>query len=123
MEIDIYKELGTYNVLTYSRFENDTENPDFITGNQFVESVLLKTQRSFTIPHQSSHQITLMQQSTYIEIDWVDTVQPIFTPDSEVTQTIGVGSTSVGRVVSYDQVTGAEVLAGQNHETVLTLTF
>ena len=30
----------------------------------------------------------------------------IFTPDSEVTQTIGVGSTSVGRVVSYDQVTG-----------------
>ena len=31
---DIYRELGAYNVLTYSRFENDTDNPDFITGNR-----------------------------------------------------------------------------------------
>ena len=35
---DIYRELGAYNVLTYARFENDTENPDFITGNQFGKS-------------------------------------------------------------------------------------
>ena len=32
---DVYRELGGYNVLSYARFENDTENPDFITGNQF----------------------------------------------------------------------------------------
>ena len=31
---DVYRELGAYNVLLYSRIENDTENPDFITGNQ-----------------------------------------------------------------------------------------
>ena len=31
---DIYRELGAYNVLLYSRIENDNENPDFITGNQ-----------------------------------------------------------------------------------------
>ena len=30
----------------------------------------------------------------------------IFTPDTEITQTVGLGSTAVGRVVSYDQVTG-----------------
>ena len=31
---DIYRELGAYNVLMYSRIENDTENPDFVTGNE-----------------------------------------------------------------------------------------
>jgi hypothetical protein len=33
---DIYRELGAYNVLLYSRIENDTQNPDFITGNQIA---------------------------------------------------------------------------------------
>ena len=33
---DIYRELGAYNVLLYSRIENDNENPDFITGNQIA---------------------------------------------------------------------------------------
>ena len=33
---DIYRELGAYNVLMYSRIESDNENPDFITGNQFA---------------------------------------------------------------------------------------
>ena len=33
---DIYRELGAYNVLLYSRIENDTENPDFVTGNEFA---------------------------------------------------------------------------------------
>ena len=31
---DIYRELGAYNVLMYSRIENDSQNPDFITGNR-----------------------------------------------------------------------------------------
>ena len=39
---DIYRELGAYNVLTYARFENDTENPDFITGNQFARVGLIE---------------------------------------------------------------------------------
>ena len=33
---DIYRELGAYNVLLYSRIENDNQNPDFITGNQIA---------------------------------------------------------------------------------------
>ena len=39
---DIYRELGAYNVLMYSRIENDNQNPDFITGNQIAKLVLLK---------------------------------------------------------------------------------
>ena len=30
----------------------------------------------------------------------------VFTPDDYVTQTVGLGSTAVGRVVAYDQTTG-----------------
>ena len=33
---DIYRELGARNTLLYSRIENDTENPDFITGNEIA---------------------------------------------------------------------------------------
>ena len=33
---DVYRELGARNALIYSRIENDTENPDFITGNQIA---------------------------------------------------------------------------------------
>ena len=34
--VQIYRELGAYNVLMYSRIENDNNNPDFITGNQIA---------------------------------------------------------------------------------------
>ena len=44
---DIYKELGAYNVLTYSRFENDTENPDFITGNQFARVGIIENPTAY----------------------------------------------------------------------------
>ena len=40
---NIYRELGATNVLLYSRIENDTENPDFITGNQIARVCLLYT--------------------------------------------------------------------------------
>ena len=39
---DVYLELGALNALAYARFENDSENPDFITGNQFARVGILK---------------------------------------------------------------------------------
>ena len=44
---DIYRELGAYSVLSYVRFENDTENPDFITGNQFSRVGLVENPTSY----------------------------------------------------------------------------
>jgi len=101
---DIYKELGAYNVLTYSRFENDTENPDFITGNQFARVGIIENPTAFN----STSILTSDKASAVyaLRLTGAGYSSAIFTPDSEVTQTIGVGSTSVGRVVSYDQVTG-----------------
>ena len=101
---DIYRELGAYNVLSYARFENDTENPDFITGNQFARVGLVENPEAYN----SDTLLNLDKASTVIglRLTGVGYSSATFTPDDEVTQTVGLGSTAVGRVVSYDQVTG-----------------
>ena len=101
---DIYRELGAYNVLTYARFENDTENPDFITGNQFARVGMIENPKAFD----SDQILQLDKASTLyaIRLTGVGYSEAVFTPDSPVTQTVGLGSTAVGRVVSYDAVTG-----------------
>ena len=101
---DIYRELGAYNVLTYSRFENDTENPDFITGNQFARVGLVENPYA----QGSSSNLELDKASAVyaLRLTGAGYSSAVFTPDSYITQTVGVGSTAVGRVVSYDQVTG-----------------
>ena len=101
---DIYRELGAYNVLTYARFENDTGNPDFITGNQFGRVGMIEN----PLANGSSNVLTSDKAAaTYaIRLTGAGYSEATFTPDAYVTQTVGVGSTAVGRVVSYDQTTG-----------------
>ena len=101
---DIYRELGAYNVLTYARFENDTENPDFITGNQFARVGMIENPTSYN----SSSILTLDKASAVyaVRLSGIGYSSAVFTADSTITQTVGLGSTAVGRVVSYDQVTG-----------------
>ena len=38
---------NAFSVLSYARFENDTENPDFITGNQFSRVGLVENPTSY----------------------------------------------------------------------------
>jgi len=101
---DIYRELGAYNVLTYSRIENDTENPDFITGNQIARVGIIENPKAY----QSSDNLTLDKASAVyaLRLTGAGYSSATFTADSFISQTIGVGSTAVGRVVSYDQTTG-----------------
>jgi hypothetical protein len=101
---DIYRELGAYNVLVYSRIENDIENPDFITGNQIARIGLVENPEAFN----SSSILTLDKASALnaLKLTGVGYSSASFTADSFITQTVGLGSTAVGRVVSYDQTTG-----------------
>ena len=101
---DIYRELGAFNVLCYARFENDTENPDFVTGQQFARVGLIENPDLFN----SSSIFTDDKGSTSyaIKLTGVGYSEATFTPDSFVTQTVGLGSTAVGRVVAYEQITG-----------------
>jgi hypothetical protein len=101
---DVYRELGAYNVLVYSRIENDTENPDFITGNQIARVGLIENPEAFN----SSVTLTADKASASYALKLVGTgySTATFTPDAEITQTVGLGSTAAGRVISYDQNTG-----------------
>ena len=101
---DIYRELGAYNVLTYARFENDTENPDFITGNQFARVGLIENPKLFN--SDSIFTDDKGSVSYAIKLTGVGYSEATFTADSFVTQTVGLGSTAVGRVVAYEQLTG-----------------
>jgi len=97
-------ELGALNAMAYARFENDSENPDFITGNQFARIGIIKNPQS----HGSDQMMILDKASACYALRLTGTgySSAVFTPDSFITQTVGIGSTAVGRVISYDPITG-----------------
>ena len=104
---DVYKELGAFRVLLYSRFENDAANPDFIVGNDFARIGVVK--------NPTTESGSILQQSRASALVGLK-LQPItpggditatnFSVDTPVYQTIGVGSTAVGYVASWDSATG-----------------
>jgi len=101
---DIYTELGAYNVLTYSRYENDADNPDFITGNKFARVGLIENPEQFG---STSLLTSDKAAATYaLKLTGIGYSSAVFNNNAEITQTIGIGSTAVGRVISYDQTTG-----------------
>jgi hypothetical protein len=101
---DIYRELGSYNVLMYSRIENDNQNPDFITGNQIARVGIVENPEFFG----SNEILTLDKASAVyaIKLIGIGFDSAIYTPDSFITQNVSTGTTAVGRVISYDQITG-----------------
>jgi hypothetical protein len=101
---DIYRELGAYNVLMYSRIENDNQNPDFITGNQIARVGVVENPESF-----DSDQILTLDKASAVyalKLTGIGVDSAIYTPDSFITQTVATGTTAVGKVISYDQITG-----------------
>ena len=100
---DIYRELGAYNVLLYSRIENDNENPDFITGNQISRIGIVKN------PQVTSGTILTSNKASAVgalRLSGIGYSSAVFSPDSYITQTVSAGSTAVGRVISYNTITG-----------------
>jgi len=100
---DIYRELGAKNALVYSRIENDTENPDFITGNEFARVGIVQNPKSYG----TSSNLELDKASAVYALKLVGAgaSTATFTADNFITQTISAGSTAEGRVISYDQTT------------------
>ena len=101
---DIYRELGAYNVLMYSRIENDSQNPDFITGNQSARIGIVENPLQFG----SSTILTSDKASALsaLKLTGAGYSSATFTSDAYFTQTVSTGTTAVGRVISYDQTTG-----------------
>ena len=101
---DIYRELGTKNVLMYSRFENDIQNPDFVTGNQVARVGIVERPNTFgtSTPLQSDKASAVLA----LRLTGTGYSSATYDADSFVTQTVSTGSTAVGRVVNYDPSTG-----------------
>jgi hypothetical protein len=100
---DIYRELGAYNVLLYSRIENDVENPDFITGNQIARVGIVKNPQAFGGSLLSLDKASALSA---LRLTGAGYSSATFTPDSYIIQIVGTGVSAVGRVVNYDQNTG-----------------
>ena len=101
---DINRELGATNVLLYSRIENDVENPDFITGNEIARIGVVENPIAF-----GSNQILSLEKASgvyAVRLTGIGFSSATFTEDTIVQQTIGTGVTAIGKVVSYDQITG-----------------
>lgn len=101
---DIYRELGANRVLIYSRIENsDVTNPDFPAGNQFARIGVIKN------PYVTGTTNLLTASSVSgvygLRLTGAATTSMSVSIDGEVTQTIGVGSTAVGKIISYDPIT------------------
>ena len=106
---NVYREMGSYKIMIYSRLENDLDNPDFIIGNSIARIGIVEN------PQQYSSN-SLLSASKVSALNALKLIGPpgnldlykntSFVPNSKVTQTIGTGTTSVGRVVSYDPITG-----------------
>jgi hypothetical protein len=101
---DIYRELGAKNVLMYSRFENDIQNPDFVTGNQIARVGIVEKPNTFG----TNTPLTADKASavTALRLTGIGYSSASYDADSFVTQTVSTGTTAVARVVSYDQSTG-----------------
>ena len=86
----------------YSRLENDTENPDFITGNQFSRIGVVEN----PLAPNSIIPLTLDKASALsaLRLTGIGYSSATFSADSLFVQTIGTGLTAVGRVVSYDLI-------------------
>jgi len=101
---DIYRELGSYNVLLYSRIENDNEDPDFITGNQIARIGVVENPKEY-----GSTAILSKDKASAvgaIRLTGTGYSTATFTSDAYFTQTVATGATAVGRVINYDQNTG-----------------
>jgi hypothetical protein len=105
---DIYNELGAFYVSVYSRIENDIDNPDFITGNEIARIGIVENPEKFSsIELLNSDKVSALSAIKLVGIaNPIDYEITSFTPDSYITQTIGLGVTAVARVVSYDKNTG-----------------
>lgn len=102
---DIYRELGAYRVMLFSNFSNSIDNPDFLAGNDFARIGIVKNPTTY------GSQTTLQSQSVVsgvgaIKFTGAGTTTTDYLADALISQTVGVGSTAYGYVVSYDEVTG-----------------
>ncbi len=101
---NVYKELGAYRVLIYSRYSTDETNPDIIVGNDFARVGIIKNP---TVLGSNTELLDTSEVNALkaLKLSGV-TTQTTYAVDSKITQTISSGTTAVAFVASWDSITG-----------------
>jgi hypothetical protein len=100
---NIYSELGANYILLYTRIENNDE--DFVVGSEIARIGIVEN------PLQFGSETEILSAETAsslyaLKLTGIGYSSTSFQKNAFITQTIGTGITAVGRVVSYDIVTG-----------------
>ena len=107
---DVYRELGGFRVMTYAKFDNNINDaPDYIVGNNFSRVGIVRNplQLSGTDLLNSTTATNLSALKLKPADGSSKKISDItYTANSLITQTVGVGSTAVGYVASWDPETG-----------------
>jgi hypothetical protein len=96
--------LGAYRVLLYSRFETLESNPDIILGNDFARVGIMLNPKVVG----SSTEVlntSVVSGLQALKLSGV-TTNTTYAVDSVIKQTVGLGSTAIGFVASWDSITG-----------------
>ena len=101
---DINRELGSYRVLLYSRFETIESNPDVINGNDFARVGIIKNPTT-TNSSVERLNVSVVSGLKGLKLSGV-TTNTTYGVDSIIKQTVGLGSTAIGYVASWDSITG-----------------
>ena len=102
---DIYRELGSYRIMVYSKYDSD---PDYVIGNTFSRVGLIKNPTSYG----SSTAILDVPTATNLNalklkpVGAGQTSSTTYPINAEIRQTVGVGQTAVGYVASWNGNTG-----------------
>jgi hypothetical protein len=102
---DIYRELGAYRVLVYSRYNTDETNPDTILGNDFARIGIIKNPTKITSDVEPLD-IAEVSALKALKLTGAATSLTTYAVDSKITQTIGAETTAMGFVASWDNITG-----------------
>lgn len=94
---DIHRELGAHRVLVYSRYETTENNPDVFVGNSFATIGIIKNPD--ILGNTNSNYVSGLGGIK------LDSSASGIAVDTVITQSVGVGSTAVGYIGSWDQDT------------------
>lgn len=96
--------MGSYRVLLYARFESIESNPDIIVGNDFARVGIIRN------PTTVGSDVELLDTSLVSGLKGLKlsgvTTNTTYGVDSIIKQTVGLGSTAIGYVASWDSITG-----------------
>lgn len=102
---NVYRELGAYRALVFSRFSTDSTNPDTIIGNDFARIGIIKnpTKSGSAVEKLENAEVSALKA---LKLTGVATSTTIYAVDSVITQQVSTGVTAIGFVAAWDNVTG-----------------